>query len=219
MSSEAPPSVAPGERGRVASYSFQQLEAPAGGVGTASDLLSGAWVEAEQIRARARESGEAEGRAQGMAAGRAEVDSSIAALATALAELRQLREQLISELEHDAAEMAFALSEQLLAGALDVQPERVIDVARNALRRVTDRRRVVLVVSPEDLEVLSESVQKLQSELGGIESCDVQSDRRVGRGGVILRTEAGEIDARIEPGLERAREIVAGVLKGEPNGS
>jgi flagellar biosynthesis/type III secretory pathway protein FliH len=34
---------------------------------------------------------------------------------------------------------------------------------------------------------------------------------------VILRTEAGEIDARLEAGIERAREIVAEVLKGEPD--
>ncbi len=56
----------------------------------------------------------------------------------------------------------------------------------------------MLVVNPDDLEMLSESVQTLQAELGGIETCDVQADRRVGRGGVIVRTDAGEIDARIE---------------------
>jgi flagellar assembly protein FliH len=217
MSSEASAAVAPRERCRVSTYSFQQLEAPVGGAGSASELLSSAWIEAEQIRERAREAGEAEGRAAGLAAARTEVDSSIAALAAALGEVAELREQLISQLEHDAAEMALGLSEQVLAGALAVQPERVIDVARNALRRVTDRHRVILVVNPADLEILSESVQTLQSELGGIETCDVQSDRRVGRGGVILRTEAGEIDARVEAGMERAREIVAEVLKGEPD--
>ena len=73
---------------------------------------------------------------------RAEVESAIAALATALGAFAALREELTAALEHDAAELAFKLSEQMLAGALDVQPERVIDVARNALRRVTDRRRV-----------------------------------------------------------------------------
>jgi flagellar assembly protein FliH len=62
-------------------------------------------------------------------------------------------------------------------------------------------------------------VATLRAELGGIETCDVQSDRRVGRGGVILRTDAGEIDARVETGLERAREIVAATLKGEQNES
>ena len=91
-----------------------------------------------------------------------------------------------------------------------MQPERVLDVARNALRRLTERRHVTLVVNPADLELVSECVEQLQSELGGIEHLDVQSDRRVGRGGVVARTNAGEIDAGIDTQLARAREIVAG---------
>ena len=207
------------ERGRVATFEFEQLEAPVTIGASAADLISSALAEAEEIRAQARAAGEAEGRAQGLAAARAEVDAALAAMSAALAELTQVREQLLSELEHDAAELALRLTEQVIAGTLDVEPERVIDVARNALRRVTERRHVVLVVNPEDLEVLSDSVKTLQGELGGIETCDVQSDRRVGRGGVILRTDAGEVDAKIETGLERAREIIAAALNKDADGS
>jgi flagellar biosynthesis/type III secretory pathway protein FliH len=45
----------------------------------------------------------------------------------------------------------------------------------------------------------------------------VQADRRVPRGGVIARTEAGEIDATIRAQLSRAREIVAAELRPEPD--
>ena len=34
------------------------------------------------------------------------------------------------------------------------------------------------------------------SSLGGIESCDVQAERRVSRGGAVVRTAEGEVDAR-----------------------
>jgi flagellar biosynthesis/type III secretory pathway protein FliH len=59
---------------------------------------------------------------------------------------------------------------------------------------------------------MQEAVQRLQSELGGIEHLYVQSDRRVSRGGVLARTEAGEIDATIEAGLSRARDVVEAEL-------
>jgi flagellar assembly protein FliH len=199
--------------GGPAAYAFEQLESSQVLGGNASDLIEGAWAQAEQIRETARQAGYAEGHATGFAEARAEVDSAISALSTALGAFAALREELTTALEHDAAELAFKLSEQVLAGALDVQPERVIDVARNALRRVTDRRRVVLLVNPADLEVISGSVETLKGELGGIEHCDVQSDRRIDRGGVILRTEAGEIDVTIDSQVERAREIVATTLR------
>src|SRR5262249_43667520 len=159
--------------------------------------------------------GEAEGREAGLAAARAEVQSVVEMMVQALAEVTQMRQELITALEQDAADLALRIAEQILAGALEVQPERIADVARNALRRANDRRQVVLVVTPADLEILGEAVQSLKGELGGIEHCDVQSDRRIARGGAILRTDAGEIDVSVEAQVERARELVAETLKRE----
>ena len=141
-----------------------------------------------------------------------DAEPSLAAMAAALESIEQLKAQVLAELEQDAVEMALRLAEQILAGVIDVQPERVIDVGRNALRRLSDRQRVTLVVNPGDLELVSECVEQLQSELGGIEHLGVQSDRRIGRGGAIARTDSGDIDAGIDTQLARAREIVAAAL-------
>jgi flagellar assembly protein FliH len=144
-----------------------------------------------------------------MAAMRAELEPSLRAVAGAAQALDAVRDQLISELEHDAVILALRLAEQIVAGAIEVAPERIVDVAGVALRRIRDRAHVTLVVNPDDLELMSDSVTQLQSELGGIASLNVQSDRRVGRGGVLARTDEGEIDASIETQLAQAREIVA----------
>ena len=182
-----------------------------------ADVLSAVRAEAEQIRAQAWAAGEAEGRAAGLAAARTDAQPAVAALAASLEAIEQLKAQMIAELEQDAVEMALRLAEQIIAGVLSVEPERVLDVGRNALRHLSDRRRVTLVVNPEDLELVSECVDQLQSELGGIEHLGVQSDRRIGRGGAIARTDSGEIDSGIDAQLGRAREIVAAALAREPS--
>ncbi|HYZ79836.1 MAG TPA: FliH/SctL family protein [Solirubrobacteraceae bacterium] len=196
----------------IAAYTFRQLEAPAGSVRDVADVLSAAHADAEQIRRQARAEGEAEGRAAGLAAIRAELDPSLQAVAGAADALEALRDQVVSELEHDAVTLALRLAEQIVAGAIAVAPERIIDVAGVALRRIRDRQHVTLVVNPADLELMSGAVAQLQSQLGGIERINVQSDRRVSRGGVLARTDEGEIDASIETQLARAREIVAAEL-------
>jgi flagellar assembly protein FliH len=199
----------------VSAYSFRQLEVPAGGpIEGIADVLSAAWAEAEEIRNAARTAGEAEGHAAGMAAARAEAEPALAAMNAALRGVRELGDNLVEAIEGDAVLLALRLSEEIIAGALDVQPERLIDVARFALRHLVDRRHVTLVVNPLDLELRSSAVQTLQTELGGIQHCDVQADRRIGRGGAVARTEAGELDATIEAQLSRAREIVATALTG-----
>lgn len=196
----------------VGVYAFEQLHAPAGSAHSAADVLSAALAEAEQVRAQAYAAGHAEGHAAGVEAARAEAEPALSALSAALQATEQLRDHLISELELDAVELAFRMCEQILAGVLEVEPERVVDVARNALRHLSDRRQVTLVVNPDDLAVLAESVEHLQAQLGGIEHLAVQSDRRVVRGGAIARTDSGEIDSGIDTQLQRAREIVVASL-------
>jgi flagellar assembly protein FliH len=200
----------------VANYAFQQLDAPPpGSAEDIADVLSAVRAEADRIRAEARAAGEAEGYAAGLAAAQETAQPALAALAAAASGVNELRTQLAAEAERDAVDLAIRLAEQILAGAVAVQPERVVDVARNALRHLIERRHVTLVVNPADLELVSESVETLRSELGGIEHLSVQSDRRIGRGGALARTEAGDIDAGLSTQLARAKEIAMAALSPE----
>jgi flagellar assembly protein FliH len=203
-----------------ADFSFEQLEPSPPLPRDASErLLARAIAESERIREQAQVEGYAEGRAAGHEEGLAETTAAALAMGEALRELHELRGQMADELEHDAVELAVALARKVLAGAFEAQPERVLDVVRGALRRVADRRQIVVLVDPQDLEVVSSAVgdrSKLgqQAQAGGIELCDVQADRRVGRGGAVVRTAEGEIDATVETQLQRAQELM--LAAGEP---
>jgi flagellar assembly protein FliH len=193
----------------ASTYSFRQLDGPpASGV----DALSSALAEAEAIRERARAEGEAAGRAEAAAAVQAQAAELLDLLGEAVRAAQSLGDDLIATSQADSVAIGLRLAEQIVAGAIDAAPERLVDVAGQALRRLAERRLVTLVVNPSELEVLSAAVEQLRAQLGGIDSLNVQSDRRVGRGGVVARTQDGEIDATVEAQLSRAREIVADEL-------
>jgi len=197
----------------IAGFSFEQLEPSPPPPRDASErLLAKAAAESERMRAQAHAEGYAQGRAEGHQDGLQQSTAAALAMGQALQELHALRGQLAQELEQDSVELALALAAKILAGALDVRPERVVDVVRGALRRVADRRQIVVLVDPQDLEVVSGAVDELRAQAGGIELCDVQADRRVGRGGAVVRTAEGEIDATVETQLQRARELMLGAL-------
>ena len=192
------------------SYPLEQLEptAPPPPPGSPARLLAIAREEAERIRASAREEGHSEGLRAGREEGIAEARAAAHALQAALGALRGEREALYERIERDAVELAFSLTEKVLAGVLELQPERVLDAVTGALRRLADRRRVVIVVDPADLETVRAALGELQANAGGIEECELQADRRVGRGGAIVRTHESEVDASVATQLERAREVV-----------
>jgi flagellar assembly protein FliH len=199
---------------RITTFAFEQLDSvklPH----SAGDPVASAWDDAEQVRTQARQAGEAEGRAEGLAAVRAEAEPALHALAAATQALEQARLTMAEALEAQAAELGLRIAEQIVAAELELEPERVIDIARGALRRLAERDRVTIIVNPIDLELLSGSIEQLRSELGGISHITVHAERRIDRGGAVVRTELGEIDATVTTQLERAREIVAAAIRTE----
>jgi len=198
-------------------FSFEPLEAGVGGILSLREMespLAAAQAEADAIRAAARAEGHADGLSAGLEEGRAQLAAALAALEGAHAEVVALREATVEAVERDAVELAVQLAEKIVAGTLDADSERVLDVVRGALRRLSERRRVTVLVHPDDLELVHAAADGFASELGGIEHCEVQAERRLARGGAIVRTDEGQVDASIETQLMRARELVAAELGG-----
>jgi flagellar biosynthesis/type III secretory pathway protein FliH len=208
-------------RSSSAAFEFEQLDAdavvarPADGpvrLAQAADVLETARREADAIRETAREEGFQFGYTQGLAS----VDERLAPAASALAEahaaLGAERANAADAVERDAVELALRIAEKALSATIEARPEHVIDVVRGGLRRLLERDRVLVLVHPDDLDLVRRATEGLKGSLGGIGELEVQAERRVGRGGAIVRTAAGEVDGRLETQLERAREALVGAL-------
>ncbi len=165
-------------------------------------------AERQAVLEEARERGHAEGFAAGQQEGREHLEPVIAAMIESLGGIEQQRDEVSAAVEEAAVELALKIAEQILAGQLEAEPAVVVDIVRGALRRLVDRERVTVLVNPDDLELLREMTPTLVAELGGIEHCEVQAERRVARGGAIVRTAEGEIDATIQTKLDRVRETL-----------
>jgi flagellar assembly protein FliH len=199
------------------SFDFEQLTPVAGSepapslesaAAQARALLAAAEAEAARIREEARATGHAEGFAAGREQVCAELGPAAHALAEALRSVTDLQGQTAERVEREAVEFAVQLAQKVVAGAIAVQPDRLLDVVRGALRTIVERERVTVLVHPDDLGLMRQGLAEVTGSLGGIDHLEVQEERRVGRGGAILRTSLGEVDARVEAKLERAREVV-----------
>jgi flagellar assembly protein FliH len=171
---------------------------------SASDVLAAAQADAAAIREQAF----AEGYAAGLEEARDRTAPAADALATAARELAALRHEAAQAAEAAAVDLALQIAEHALGAALAVQPERVLDVVRGALRRLVERERLVVLVNPEDLDMVRAGIGTLAGELGGIGHVDVQAERRVLRGGAVVRTAEGDVDADLATKLQRAREVL-----------
>ena len=154
--------------------------------------------------------------AEGLAAGREEALAALAPAATALeSAARAVQEDALAatmRLETHAVDLALMLADKILSVAVKADPQLVVEAVRGALRGLVERERVTVLVHPDDLDLVRGAMGDLIGSLGGIEHCEVQAERRVARGGAVVRTPEGDVDARIDTKLQRAREVVETAL-------
>jgi type III secretion protein L len=160
-------------------------------------------VEAEDILAKARERGEAivreaeehaeelraEARAEGLEEGKAEVAERLFEVVTASVEQ-------LSSMENAIVDMVVK-SVRTIIGEFD-REELAVKAVGHALRLVRDEKRVVLRVAAADADMVNARLAEIVALYPGMGRVDVRADGGLSRGGCILETEAGVIDATLE---------------------
>lgn len=196
------------------SYSFPALEGAwvatkgATPAERAAEIMSRARVAAEAALVKAEAEGREAGYAAGLEEGRAEIENASAALSALAEKLASAAYERGEELERQAVGLALSLAEKILGTAIELKPELVVEVVAGALRGVLERGRVVIEVSPNDLELVSGALPGVSEAVSGLGRIDVVAERRVARGGCIVHTEEAEIDGTIAAQLQRAAEVM-----------
>ncbi len=203
----------------TAPFVFEQFESPGELVSPqlaptsrAALIVAQAQTRALEIERDARDAGYQSGHAEALAAGEAERESTRAALAMALEGVYAARDELAAAVERRVVELALALAERIVATALEVQPELVCEVVASALQRALGRDRLVLDVNPEDVDTVRLWLAGAGEPGSEVEFIEVRPERRVSRGGCVVRTAEGEIDGQFTAQLERAGQVLRRAL-------
>jgi flagellar biosynthesis/type III secretory pathway protein FliH len=127
---------------------------------------------------------------------RAEATARVAAHAVALS-LRD--DQSLERNLERIVDVARVLAERLLGEALDVDPRRIVAIARRALEEARGARRVTIVAHPDDAALLEEALSSLSAAGAATVLADPERPRRSLR----LDTDIGVLDADLAPQLDR----------------
>jgi flagellar assembly protein FliH len=170
-------------------------------------LVEDAAARADTIAQDARRRGHDEG----FAAGRDEADRQMNDMLVTMRGLLEMarveRHKLIEAAEPELVRLALGIAERVLHQQIALDRGVVVEMAKVAIARLIERDTVTVRVNPADLERMREHRDELIA-IGDIKNLRVVEDQRVDRGGVLVDTDAGTIDARISTQVEEARKIL-----------
>lgn len=190
----------------------------------AQEALAVARREAARIVAEAEECAAARdaSAAEALARARAEEHEAFASAARELlARIEDEWQAARRRVEGQVATLALAVAAKILRRELDARPEAVVGMARAAMAQLTDGGRLRLRVSARDAGVVDERRALLVGALPPGASLEVAADESLAPGDVVVESEAGEIDARVDVQLEtlaRSLGATAAEAAGEGDG-
>jgi flagellar assembly protein FliH len=176
-------------------------------------VLQEAHEEAARCLVRAQEQAAAlstaayqEGLRQGEAAARQEVGARLSPVLTAFqqatTEVTGLRAGILQQAEEDVITLAFQLARKIIQHEVLEHRQVLATTLRRALEHVVEQDQVVVWVHPDDLHYATEMQEELRRAMGDLKTLTLQGDPGVGRGGCIVESSLGTIDARIEAQFE-----------------
>jgi flagellar assembly protein FliH len=197
-----------------------------GGSGAGADrMLTQARKQAEAILAEARQAAEqlqaeAQQRVEQAVAERArkvaeavrcEQEQSFRAAAEELLQsFGRAADEVLEELSGQVAELAAAVTAKVIRRKVEADDTIVVDMVAEAMGRLSDCKRLRVVVNPAEESAVAAQREALLKRLGGLEELQIVGSDGVERGGCMLESDRGEVDARISSQLQVIWEQVPG---------
>lgn len=162
----------------------------------------------EQARAELEEARQEGARLQEQARERG-YEEGIARVAEALARASAEYERRVAASEQDMLALSFALAARLVGHAVEADERVVQGMVASALEHVRGKRQIVVLVNPEDVPALERARAVFSERMDGA-SVHIEPHDEITRGGCLIETEAGRVDARLEVQLDVLRSAMMG---------
>lgn len=167
----------------------------------ASQIIAEAQTQKEKLESEAKQIGFEQGHAEGYDKGVAEVERLIERMHKMLDAVMQRREEILQETESQIVELVVLISRKVIKILSENQKNIVMANTLAALKKVKTRGKVTLRVNIEDLKLTSSHTEEFIQHVENVEGISLLEDSAVEKGGCIVETDFGAIDARISSQL------------------
>ena len=167
----------------------------------AAQIVAEANAQHDKIVSEARNEGFEQGSQEGFEKGSAEVERLIERMHKILEAVMQRREEILQDTESQIVELVILMARKVIKILSENQKNVIMANTVAALRKVKTRGNVTLRVNIEDVKLTTAHADEFIQHVENVQGITVQEDSSVEKGGCIVETDFGAIDARISSQL------------------
>ena len=173
----------------------------------ATQLLTEAGQRGDELVESVQAQALAAGHAEGTAAADTEMSDMMATMRNLVEMARVERHKLMESAEPELVRLAVGIAERVLHQQIALDRGVVVEMAKVAIARLVEKESITVRVNPGDLERMKEHRDELLDS-GELKNFRIIEDQRVDRGGVVVETDGGTIDARVSTQVAEAKRVL-----------
>ena len=174
----------------------------------AREIIAQGEVEKQKTVGTAYKEGFDKGSEDGYKEGQMEVNRLIERLHIILEKTLDKRQEILDETEQQIVELVLLIARKVVKVISETQRNVVMQNILQSLRRVKGRGDVTIRVNLADVQLTSEHTKDFMEAVESIKNITVAEDSSVEKGGCIIETDFGAIDARISSQLNELEQKI-----------
>ena len=133
---------------------------------------------------------------------RATVDEALAIIEQLGGEIEIGVRAVWNDCRETVARLALVIARKVVGVVAQQHEGLALEMAKRALSMVKDQVKIRIAVNPEDANVVRAAQGELLSSTEGVKRIEIVERTSVPRGGVVIETDIGQLEARLEEQLE-----------------
>ena len=170
----------------------------------AAEIITAAEAETDKIKKEVEE----RAREEGLKAAGKEIDSRISNLEELLTRLASTQEYCRKNYEEEMVKLALSCAGRLINREISLDESVITDSIREVFNESSVQGSVTLLLNSDDLQLINEQRSQLLSEFPQIHDLKIEVGEGIERGGCILESAMGRIDASLRSKFEELSRLI-----------
>ncbi len=135
-----------------------------------------------------------------------EVESMRKELLESIKKIESSKNEIISELQNSSFLIIKEALKKVVASELKLNDEAILNIVKDAVMKISQAKKLTIKLNPEDYNYIEGKIEEIK--INPESEIKIVPDSSITKGGCIVSTEMGEVDATVETKIEEILKVI-----------